>query len=106
MERVGSVSEMGWLNWLLGLLRLMCSATKLSVTAGMVPRERKEVTSLSVWPTFLQFLSLRGYLLKFRIQKARNGYFSFASCPTIVAECMFWRGLLRAYSPCNCRQAT
>lgn len=45
MEGVGSVSEMGWLNWLLGLLHLLCSAivVELSVTTGMAPRERNEV---------------------------------------------------------------
>lgn len=35
----GSVSEMGWINWLLGLLHFMCS--ELSVTTGMVSTQNK-----------------------------------------------------------------
>lgn len=36
----GSISEMGWINWLLGLLHFMCS--ELSVTTGMVSTENKQ----------------------------------------------------------------
>lgn len=36
----GSVSEMGWINWLLGLLHFMCS--ELSVTTGMVSTQKKK----------------------------------------------------------------